>query len=153
MSWDVILMVRAERQRQEELRPLYALQTEFGWNADLDRLIMAEFQAIVVTDPDQRICWASNGFKAMTGYDVSFAKGKKSSFLQGKDTSVDVRKHIQSHLQLQLPVSGILINYRKSGVPYYCSVAITPLFNYAGELKHFIALEREIQTKPNVDHG
>lgn len=100
--------------------------------------------AVVITNAREQIEWVSEGFFRMTGYRPEEALNRKPSFLQGEETDRATVKHIRQRLDAQQPTEGVLVNYRKGGEPYYCKVAITPLFNKDNELVNFIAVEEEV---------
>ena len=92
-----------------------------SWTADLTRKVFQEdYDAIVLTDTNQKILWVSDGFRDMTGYSKKFAVGKRPSFLQGEETSKSVKNQIRKELFYNHTFSGSLLNYRKNGEPYSC---------------------------------
>ncbi len=102
--------------------------------------------AVVITDASERIKWVSEGFYRMTGYKEEEVLLKKPRFLQGEKTDKAMLRQIRQALNLHQPSEGTLLNYRKNGEPYYCKIAITPLFNEGNELVNFIAVEHEISS-------
>ncbi|WP_461138140.1 PAS domain-containing protein [Spirosoma pomorum] len=99
--------------------------------------------ALLVTDLGGQIQFINQGFVTMTGYDRGDVLGRRPDFLQGTDTSAETRQAIRDSLRLQQPFEGSLINYRKSGEAYWCTIQITPLFTADKELTHFMAFEWE----------
>jgi len=100
--------------------------------------------ALVLTDAAQRICWVNAGFSRMTGYPAAEALGRRPGFLQGPGTEAAVREGLRQRLQQARPFVGMLLNYRRSGQPYYCYVRIRPVRNTAGVVTHFLAFEHEL---------
>ncbi|MEO0573062.1 MAG: PAS domain-containing protein [Bacteroidota bacterium] len=109
----------------------------------VDILQVSNYEALVVTDIKKKIVWVNNGFNEMTGYSKGFAKGKKPSFLQGKNTSEETKKEIRTLLKEQKRFTRALINYRKNGEEYLCHIDVIPLFDNKREVTHFLAMERE----------
>jgi PAS domain S-box-containing protein len=105
-----------------------------------------EFDAIVITDIDRKIVWASHGFTAMTGYTVQESIGKKPSFLQGEKTDPEEIESIRRKLKDRKSVSAKLINYKKSGMAYSCEIHIEPVFDHNNNLAYFLAFEKETHT-------
>lgn len=145
LSWDIISDNRSQSVQEKCQKSLQKLKQKFDWNLSITSLLKAKFDAIVVTDRDENIVWASEGFEQMTGYKVSHAKNKKPAFLQGVNTDPETKKRIRSAIQRRQPIAETLINYRKNGSEYHCRVEITPLYNSENILTHFIALESEVQ--------
>jgi PAS domain S-box-containing protein len=145
LSWDIISDRWLTRVEEKDLQTLVALKKRYQWKADVEVLLKSRFDAIVVTDKEERIIWASRGFERMTGYAPSFAKKKKPSFLQGRNTGVHTKQRIRQALERRRPVAGTLINYRKDGSEYLCRVDIIPLYNLKDTFTHFIAFEMEVE--------
>ena len=122
---------------------LLQLAAQHNWQSDIGSLLADPYEALVLTDINQVICWASPGFTAMTGYSVKYAIGRTPKFLQGKNTSAAVRNKIRKQLQAKRPFTATIINYRKNKEEYLCQVKIIPLRNDLDEITHFIALEKE----------
>ncbi len=101
------------------------------------------YEALVVTNLEKEILWASNGFKEMTGYSKSFALGKKPTFLQGKNTSKESLIEIRQLLKTQKRFSRSIVNYRKNGEEYLCHIQVIPIYGKGKKLTHFLAMESE----------
>lgn len=104
--------------------------------------------AILITDPYGKIEWVNQGFVRLTGYTASEAIGKKpGSFLQGPDTSQDTVAEISAQLRAQKSFRTELVNYHKSGQPYWVEISIQPVYNTKGVLQYFIAIENNIDDR------
>jgi PAS domain S-box-containing protein len=127
----------------EDLNTLNKFRERFHWMEDLGKLLADKsFEAIILTDIKQKIIWVNDGFETMTGYPKAFAINKTLSFLQGKETSPEVRDKIRANLQKLVPFRETIINYRKDNSLYKCELNIFPL---KGENSiHFLSLEREV---------
>nr|WP_237421196.1 PAS domain-containing protein [Flavobacterium sp. Sd200] len=146
LSWDITTVgfdKHQENIKNGDLKKLSVLAIKHLWNIDLEDFLSSDYESIVLTDIDNKICWTSKGFIDMTGYSSKYALGRNPNFLQGKNTSTKTRQIIKEHLQQAKPFKGSIINYRRNGEEYLCEVNIIPLFNYNNKLTHFIALERE----------
>jgi PAS domain S-box-containing protein len=141
LSWDIIVEQRMNNASQKDMKSLLELKKRFGWNINFNALFKNRYEAIVVTDIDERICWINKGFELMTGYKSSFAKNKKPNFLQGANTDPEIKKRIKTAIHRRQAISETLINYRKDGTAYRCRVEITPVYTFENTLTHFIALE------------
>ncbi len=145
MSWDVSNPASALKiNRAEELHQLSVLAEKNGWQIDVKSELEVYYHALVLTDLRQNILWVNQGFQSMTGYHPEFAIGKKPSFLQGKNTSSQVKQRIRENLGLGKRFTETLINYRKNREEYRCLITIVPLTNSSNDITHFMALEREI---------
>ena len=124
-----------------------------SWTTELTKKVFQEdYDAIVLTDTNQKILWVSDGFRDMTGYSKKYAVGKRPSFLQGEETSKSVKSQIREELFYNHTFSGSLLNYRKNGDPYLCQISIFPIYDAKERLDNFIAFEKEIPVdKPRID--
>ena len=96
----------------------------------------------MLTNASKKILWVNNGFTEMTGYSKPQTINRNPSFLQGENTSEEVKKRIREKIQNEEPFIEEIINYRKNGSEYNCEVRIFPLSGNSS--MHFLALERAI---------
>jgi len=145
LSWDIISDRQVE-QEMKAIKPLMDLKKRYQWNINMAALLKNEFDAIVVTDREEKIIWTSKGFELMTGYKRSFAKSKKPSFLQGINTDLKSKQRIREAINGRYSITERIINYRKNREEYLCQVEVIPLYNFENTLTHFIALEMEVES-------
>jgi methyl-accepting chemotaxis protein len=107
--------------------------------------------AVVITDPDGNAVYVNRGFEQLAGYTLAEVKGSKpGDRLQGADTSQETRRRIRQQLDARQPFYDEILNYHRNGEPYWISLAINPIFDEAGKLKNFVALEADVtETKEN----
>ncbi len=149
MCWDVIssqreLMVQGLR-KNLDINQLSDISEKKGWVFDWNELANKSYDAIVVTDTNQKILWVNDGFKDMTGYPKSFALGRNPNFLQGKETNQDSKNAIRSQLTVGDSFTQQVVNYKQDQSPYVCEITIYPVKNNRHEIAAFLALEREIR--------
>ncbi|WP_353778709.1 PAS domain-containing protein [Winogradskyella sp. 3972H.M.0a.05] len=147
LSWDIYsegyTQQMDEAQREQDIIKVISMAKKLNWKNDINRIFDKEqFDAILVTDINQRIIWVNQGFTTMTGYAKSDAINKTPRFLQGEETSENTKRKITAKLKRNKPFTEVITNYRKNGTPYQCEVKIFPLYN--DKTTHFIALEREV---------
>jgi PAS domain S-box-containing protein len=102
---------------------------KFDWQIDLKKILLNDFEALVLTNVEREILWVDKGFEKMTGYTAQEVVGKKPTFLQGKNTQESTRLLFCEKLALQIPFVITVTNYRKNGAEYLCNVQIFRLFN------------------------
>ncbi|MEL7147143.1 MAG: PAS domain-containing protein, partial [Bacteroidota bacterium] len=104
--------------------------------------------AVIVTDKDGLIQFVNNGFEKITGYSFSEVAGKKpGTFLQGADTDPRHVAAIREGLLSRKPFTQEILNYSKTGKPYWLSLSITPILGENGEVEQFIAIESDISER------
>lgn len=145
LSYDISSMgfVKMKEQIGDKIL-LEKLAHKFAWQTDLQQILCNEFEALVLTDVEKQILWVNKGFERMTSYKSCEAVGKKSNFLQGKNTEESTRIYFREKFKEGNPFDLSITNYRKNGEEYLCKVYIFPLQNNENKITHFLALEHEI---------
>lgn len=140
--------VRLSQESQQDFGQFFQLAKVNNWQFDRQRIqlfLQNPSHALIVTDIRQSIQFVNRGFSRMTGYDSSEALHRYPAFLQGSNTDVTTRAAIRASLAADQPFTGDILNYRKSGEPYWCRVAIEPIVNQKRQVVHYVAFEREVK--------
>lgn len=104
--------------------------------------------AVIITNKYQEIEWVNAGYEKITGYKLDECKGcKPGHMLQGADTNPETIKAIKLALDNKENFSGVILNYHKSGFPYWLQLSITPILDENGEVERFIAIESDISER------
>ncbi|MDD2792840.1 MAG: PAS domain S-box protein [Sediminibacterium sp.] len=143
---DLLYILRTQENNTVKVRNL--LSTIHTQRKDLKMLsAIAEesTNALVVTDTEGRIDWANKAFTRITGYTLEEVKGRKpGSFLQGPESSKETIGYLRTQIRNQQPFVCELINYHKSGKPYWIRINGQALFDQHGEHTGFFAMEEDI---------
>jgi PAS domain S-box-containing protein len=108
--------------------------------------------SVIVCDIDGRIKWANKSFEHLTGYTASEVMGEKpGDFLQGPDTAAADRERIGRHLARKEPVLQEILNYSKSGEPYWIEIYVEPVFDNDGRLTHFVSSQSNVTRRKEQD--
>ncbi|MBD1558287.1 response regulator [Vibrio sp. S9_S30] len=108
--------------------------------------------AIIVTDPNGSVTWVNKGFEMLSGYSLQEMIGKSpGSVLQGKDTCPYSVQRISDAIKNQKNIESTLLNYHKNGTPYWIDMIITPIKDEDGHLNCYIAVERDITKKIQLE--
>ncbi len=91
-----------------------------------------------------QIVYVNRAFEKLTGYDRTEVIGETPRILQGKMTDAAACARIHKSLEKQESVRETLLNYSKSGQPYWLDMNIMPLYGRNGEVTHFAAIERDV---------
>ena len=108
--------------------------------------------AIVVTGVNGLVEWANKSFKNLSGYTLPEMIGKKpGDVLQGPDTDPTTVANIRQALHDRRQIRTEILNYTKSGVPYWIELNITPIFDEKGKHTHFMSVERDVTERKRLE--
>ena len=135
-------LIEKEKQLSDALEVSERVRTEME---NLSMVASRTDNAVIITDAQGQILYVNEGFERITEYSKEEVMGKKpGSFLQGPDTNPEHVRRIREGLESKKPFSQEIVNYSKSGKPYWLSISITPVFDERGLVEKFIAIESEI---------
>lgn len=135
-------------------KELHKLESDLELSSVRSRLgEVAEYakDAIIITDKYGYVSWANDAFTRITGYSLEEIKGKKpGDVLQGRDTEIDTVERLHNAVKNAEQIEVEIVNYHKNGSSYWIELSISPIF-VDGELQRFIAVERDITTRKNLE--
>ena len=137
---DVTETKRLEEERDRYVERLRLLELSVSRLND----IVLITKATPLSDPGPEIVYVNEAFERITGYSPKEAIGKTPRMLQGPETDRAALARLRSALERAEPVREEIVNYTKAGVPYWLELDVAPVRNEAGELTHFVAIERDI---------
>ena len=145
--------------QKDEIVSLYGLVQDINerkqYEDTLERLaVIAQKTSdlIVVTDRKGRVEWVNDSFTRVTEYTFEEVKGKKpGKLLQGVDTNPEHVKKIAEGIAKQKPFSQEILNYTKSGKPYWNYINITPILDEEKNLTRFIGIQYNITKLKNAE--
>lgn len=145
MAWDFhYLYLNELKSTVSDLKRLNEISSQFSWNKEnLEIEERIKNEVVLITDLTLKIVFASRGIKKMTGYKEEEILGKTPKMFQGPATSKVILEEIKEAIQLKVPFTKTLENYKKDGKTYKCHIDAVPVFNLKGKISHFIAFEKE----------
>lgn len=100
---------------------------------------------VMITDAEKRIIWVNNSFEEILGYKSEEVIGfDPAVFLQGPETSPITIQDIACSLQSTGTFSGEILNYTKSGTQIWLYLNIAAVYDDAGKLINYVAVENDI---------
>lgn len=99
---------------------------------------------IAITDTAANILYTNGAYARTTGYSKEEAQGRNQSMLSYKMTPARIYEEMWSSLQLGLSWHGRLLNRRKDGSPYLAELAITPVHETDGTVRHYLGMHRDV---------
>lgn len=120
-------------------------------NRRLSEVARQTTNGVVITDVNGLVVWINEGFTRITEYTLDDILGKKpGELLQGADTDAATVQVIREALTKHESFLVDLINYTKTGRPYWIRITCNPLKNSNDEIEGFIAIEADV-TKEKQD--
>ncbi|MCC9167711.1 PAS domain-containing sensor histidine kinase [Pontibacter harenae] len=107
---------------------------------------------VIILDGEGRTEWVNDGFTRMTGYTLAEIKGKKPrELLQGPETDKDELEKITRNIKAGVSFNSVMVNYRKSGEPFWISMDVSPVFESGGKVTHTIAIQKDITFRKEAE--
>jgi PAS domain S-box-containing protein len=108
--------------------------------------------AVILTDAAGKIEWVNEGFERITGYSLDEVKDRKpGAFLQGEKsdpaTVARMREGVKSGAGFEVEI----VNYRKSGEPYWVAIEVRPLHDAHDTCTGFMAIETDITVRKEAE--
>jgi PAS domain S-box-containing protein len=137
-----------DRKEQERRKALASLSESEALARKLSMVASRTDNGVIITDRAGRVEWINDGQTRISGYVLEDLAGRKpGDVLQGKDTNPDTKRFMRERLAAGEPFATEVLNYHKHGRPYWVSLEVQPVRNEAGELTHFMAIQRDITAR------
>lgn len=114
---------------------------------------------VVISDGEGRIVWVNRAFENLTGYQLNEAAGEDmNGLLFGPETALEAAGDAAEGIANKRGFEAELINYRKSGTPYWVHVNCTPYDDpITGQMGfisiHTIVTERKTNERQMIDQN
>ena len=107
---------------------------------------------VVIMNPRGEIEWVNDGFTRLSGYTREEAIGHvPSKLLQGQGSDLETQIRIRQKYQQQVHFTEEVLNYRKTGEPYWVNIDVTPIKDANGALLNYIAIQTDITDKKKAE--
>lgn len=113
--------------------------------------------AILITEaepfdlPGPKIVYVNDAFCKMTGYHYDEIIGKTPRILQGPKSDKNELKQLSKAIRGWKRFETNLINYKKNGEEFWININISPIANSKGIFTHWVAVERDITRKKEIE--
>lgn len=114
------------------------------------RIIESAFDMIVITDRDGNIVYVNKAFEIITGYSRNEALGKNPNILKSGFHNQEFYRNLWQTILSGHPWKGEFINRKKSGEIYIAAASIFPLLDNAGNITHFVSIQRDISEEKKL---
>lgn len=124
-------------------------------NALFERAAELAFNSVMVTraedDGTSPIVFVNDAFTEMTGYTADEVLGETPGFLQGAETDEQVLQRLDAKMQRGEDFHGETVNYKKDGTPFIIEWKVSPVKNAAGEITHYVSVQRDVTALREAD--
>ncbi len=103
------------------------------------------------TLPGVPLTYVNPAFERITGYPAQEVLGRNCNFLQGTDTNQPGVVRVREAIRDVRDVRGLLRNYRKDGTPFWNELYLSPIFDLAGALTHFVGIQNDVTEKVEAE--
>ena len=124
----------------------FGAQTNEAFQAIMDHMPVS----VTLADPTRADCplvYVNSEFCRTTGYAFDDVIGKNCRFLQGDGTDADAIERIRKAICAGEALEIELLNYRKSGEPFWNHLKLSPVYDAAGHIAGFVGIQRDISAE------
>jgi PAS domain S-box-containing protein len=108
--------------------------------------------AVIITDARGRTEWVNEGFTRITGFTLEELLGRKpGELLQGAGTDPRGVEAMRQAIHRGEGITVELLNYGKSGRPYWNLIEIQPVRDEQGQLVQFVAIESDVTARRELE--
>jgi diguanylate cyclase (GGDEF)-like protein/PAS domain S-box-containing protein len=136
--------VTARHKAQEQLRLLESSIARLN-----DIVIITE--AGPFREPGPRIVFVNEAFERRTGYSPEEVLGRTPRLLQGPGTQRSELDRIRAAMEQWEPARVDLINYKKNGEAFWVDLEVSPVWDQARKLTHWVAVGRDITERKTAE--
>ena len=120
----------------------------------LSRAVEQSPVSIVITNTQGNIEYVNPKFTQVTGYSLAEALGKNPRILKSGELSLNQAafyKELWNTITAGRDWHGEFHNKKKNGEYYWEAAAISPIFNTAGKITHFLAIKEDITARKHLE--
>ena len=124
-----------------------AVEVSAAGELDLQTLrqaIAQSAEAVCITDPEGRIQYVNAAFETISGYTTAEVLGRRPNILKSGRHAPEFYQRMWETLNQGRIWRGRFTNRRKDGSIYEEEGSISPVFDPAGRVIHFVAVKRDI---------
>jgi PAS domain S-box-containing protein len=126
------------------LRDVTEAQTHRREIERLSLIAQHSSSGVLFTDAERRITWCNESFLKISGYSAAEVYGRNPAFLQGPETDPATIERMRTALNRGQGFIEDILNYSKSGKPYWIRLEVIPRLNSRGELEGYFSVQTDI---------
>lgn len=115
----------------------------------LDLIMRTTTNMVVVTNRRREIEWVNPAYTRVTGWALHEVRGRRPrEFLHGPLTDAQALRELSARVQRGEPVQDFeLLNYAKSGRPYWVSMTIHPVLDSDGQVTEYVSVQTDVTAR------
>lgn len=120
----------------------------------LDMAITNLGEIILITEmtgDGPRTIYVNDAITRMTGYTPEEVVGRNPKMFQGPDSEGPGLERLRAAIAAQRDEKVRLLNYTRSGTPFWVELTLSPVWDDAGRCTHFIAVQRDITQRKETE--
>jgi PAS domain S-box-containing protein len=108
--------------------------------------------SVIIADQMGRIEWANTSFLRMSGYSKEEIIGQRpGTLLQGPESNPEVVLYLKNQIKKGLPFNCEIINYSKNKEKYWVRIQGQALYDKAGKIIKYFAIEEDITAQKQLE--
>ena len=130
----------SNRKKQENL-----LQLSLEENKTLAMVASTTSYAVMITNKSGLLDWVNSGFEIITGFTQNLVANKTlNEILFGELTSKATIAELETKLALKKPFTFEMVNYKKSGEPFWMHYTVSPQYDEFYSVKKYIFIGMDV---------
>lgn len=126
------------------------MEKDLKHTARLARIAAETTNGVIITDNLGRVEWVNKGFEQISGYSLDDMLGKKPGHvLQGPETDTETASRISTCLAKGEGFYDEILNYKKTGQPYWVSIDCQHYLDTDG-IQKFMSIQTDITEKKAI---
>lgn len=117
----------------------------------LSRALAAADDAVFITDRDGVILWVNAAFTRLTGYEAAEAVGATPRLLRSGLHDEAYYADLKGTIRRGKPWHGETTNRRRDGSLYTAEQTITPIVEGRRQVRHFVAIQRDVSERKRLE--
>jgi PAS domain S-box-containing protein len=149
--WVTAFPVPSDGGHDQSLVVFFEVEVEDGLGAAVrERAVVAAGLSFTITDPNQPdnpLVFVNPAFERTTGYALEEAVGRNCRFLQGPGSDPAAVAAVRGLLERQEQGTVLLLNYRKDGTAFWNELSLSPVYDGAGQVTHFVGIQADVTAR------
>jgi diguanylate cyclase (GGDEF)-like protein/PAS domain S-box-containing protein len=119
-----------------------------------DRALKAATSGVVIADaraPGLPIIYVNPAFERLTGYSAAEITGTNCKFVQGPGTDPGAVQEMGDAIREGRECRVTLLNYRKSGTPFWCEVHLSPVRDSQGNVVEYVGVQNDVSERVRAE--